>query len=346
MSDPAGASLPAAFDDLDVGVVLHDPETGAIVDANERAGALYGYPVERLGSVGVGGLSAASTQFTEGAAVERIKDAAAGSSQQFEWQIRRKTGEIRWIRVHLNATTFAGSSYVLAEVHDITEQRDRERRLRLLSRIVRHNLRNTATGIIGYAELIEQAVENDSVEEEIDTLISMAEEIGELSDSVTQVEEVVALDASDRSPLELAAFLPPLVEDVRSEFEVGSVSVDVPPDVWVMGNRGLEYAVVHTLENALEHNGSDEPLLELTVEETPTEAAIRIADDGPLIPEHETRVLNETVETSSTAHGTGVGLWVMQWAVNSLGGELAFEENDYGGNTVSIWLPKVESVNS
>jgi len=67
---------------------------------------------------------------------------------------------------------------------------------------------------------------------------------------------------------------------------------------------------------------------------------IRVADDGPPIPETEIDVLQEDVETSSTFHGTGVGLWVMQWCVESLGGELAFEENAPRGNVVSISLPK------
>ena len=67
---------------------------------------------------------------------------------------------------------------------------------------------------------------------------------------------------------------------------------------------------------------------------------VRVADDGPSIPETEIDVLREDVETSSTFHGTGVGLWVMQWCVESLGGELSFEENEPRGNVVSIALPK------
>jgi len=71
------------------------------------------------------------------------------------------------------------------------------------------------------------------------------------------------------------------------------------------------------------------------------QGTVRIADDGPPIPKTEIDALQEDVETSSTFHGTGVGLWVMQWCVESLGGELTFEENSPRGNVVSISLPKV-----
>ena len=58
--------------------------------------------------------------------------------------------------------------------------------------------------------------------------------------------------------------------------------------------------------------------------------------------EIETDVLDDETEISSTYHGSGVGLWVMQWAVNSLGGDLSFEENSPRGNLVQIALPKAE----
>ena len=69
---------------------------------------------------------------------------------------------------------------------------------------------------------------------------------------------------------------------------------------------------------------------------------VRIADNGPSIPEIETNVLEDETEISSTYHGSGVGLWVMQWAVNSLGWDLSFEANSPRGNIVQISFPKVE----
>ena len=68
---------------------------------------------------------------------------------------------------------------------------------------------------------------------------------------------------------------------------------------------------------------------------------VRVIDDGPAIPDVETDVLSEDVETSSTYHGAGVGLWVIQWCVDSLGGGLSFSENSPRGNVVSISLPRV-----
>lgn len=51
------------------------------------------------------------------------------------------------------------------------------------------------------------------------------------------------------------------------------------------------------------------------------------------------RVLDAPGENTSTAHGTGVGLFVMKWSVESLGGEIAFERADDRGNVVIFHLP-------
>lgn len=341
MTDAGDGPLPPAFDDLAVGVLLHDPDSGAILDANESAAELYGYPTARLRSMDVADLTARSAEFTQAEAAERISAAADGESQRFEWQVRRANGEVRWVRVHLNDTSIDGGA-VLAEVSDITEQRNRERRLRLFSRIIRHNLRNTATGLVGYAETIERAIETESVEEEVDTLVSLARDVGELSSSVDQVEEIVALDSTDRTPVDLSDVVPPLVDEIRSEHETVSVTAAADTEIWVMGSKGLEYALKHALGNAVEHNPDADATLTVTTEANEETAVVEIADNGPLIPDAEIEVLEETVEASSTYHGTGVGLWVVDWAIDSLGGELSFEENGDGGNTVRIQLPRIE----
>jgi PAS domain S-box-containing protein len=146
--------LPPIFDNLDVGITFHHSETGAILDVNEPIERLYGYAAAELRATTVGEFTPPSTKFSEERAVGLIAAAAAGDSQAFEWQIERSNGELRWLRVHLNATTVDGVDGVVAEVNDITEYRARERRLRLLSRIVRHNLRNKMNVLLGYADRI------------------------------------------------------------------------------------------------------------------------------------------------------------------------------------------------
>ena len=342
MSVLRGVTLPSAFDDLDVGITLHDAESGAVLDANESLERLYGYSTAELREMTVGDYTAPSTKFSQAEATRRIRAAAEGESQRFEWQVERASGELLWVRVRLSPTTIDDQQCVLAEIDDITEYRTRERRLRLLSRIVRHNLRNRMNLVQGHAAHVEQAVDDERLAAEVATIERVAEEVGGLSESVSQIEEMAEPDATAREPTNVRAVVAPIVDAARESFPEADLALAVEENAWLMADDGLRYAIEHAVENGVEHNDRDSPTVEVTVTAEGGQCVVRVADDGPPIPDIETDVLDETVATSSTYHGTGVGLWVMQWCVNSLGGELSFEADEPRGNVVEIALPRVD----
>jgi K+-sensing histidine kinase KdpD len=173
--------------------------------------------------------------------------------------------------------------------------------------------------------------------------VEITNEVGTLSDSVRQIEEIAEPDATERSPTDLRDVVEAAVERARREYDDATVRLDNAASVTVVADEGVTYAVEHAIENAVEHNDRRAPEVTVTVVEDRANqrGIIRVADDGPPIPAVEIDVLETDVEASSTYHGSGVGLWVMQWCVDSLGGELSFAENTPRGNLVSIALPTV-----
>lgn len=342
MKEPPAVRLPPILDDLEVGINLHDPETCAILDANPRLEEIYGYSADELRTMDVGDYTAPSTRFSQEEAIRRIRLAAGGDRQAFDWQIQRANDELRWIHVQLSPTEIDGHSCVISEVRDVTESRARERRLRLLSRVIRHNLRNKTNVLMGYADRVRQAVEDETLEREIETILNITTEVGGLSDSVKQIEEIAEPSATQRSPTDLQEVVRDMVEEESANYPAADIEVDAPEAVWVIADSGIRYAIDQALQNAVEHNDRESPTVSVTVVDDPANGrgTVRIADDGPAIPDTEIAVLETDVQTSSTFHGSGVGLWVMQWCVESLGGELSFEENVPRGNVVSISLPK------
>ncbi|RQG92531.1 ATP-binding protein [Natrarchaeobius chitinivorans] len=336
--------LPSGFEVLDIGITLHDPETGDILDVNGRLEQLYGYSAETLRTMTVEDYTAPSTRFSQEEAVRRIRSAATGTNEVFEWQIERSNGELRWVRVNLNSATIAETPCVIAEVTDISEYKVREQRLRLLSRIVRHNLRNDMTAIVGYAERLKNAVEDETLEDSVETVLEIAHEVGSLSESVTQLEQIAEPDATERGPTNLGDIGRSLLQKVRTEYSTVDLTLDASADVWIIADQGARYAIDHAIENAIEHNNSDTPSVTVEIADQPDadRGTIRITDDGPPIPEVETNILDFDVETDSTYHGSGVGLWVMKWCVDSLGGELQFKENSPRGNVVEMSFPRTE----
>ncbi|WP_165857777.1 PAS domain S-box protein [Halonotius pteroides] len=120
-------TVESVFDDLGVGIMLHDPETGRIVGANSRVEELYGYTEAELSGRSVADYSATGDGFTQADIEARIQAAVDGEPQEFEWRIERADGERFWAAVRLAHTTLDGEDYVLTEVSDISARKHHQR---------------------------------------------------------------------------------------------------------------------------------------------------------------------------------------------------------------------------
>ncbi|MFC4406864.1 ATP-binding protein [Haloarchaeobius iranensis] len=104
--------------------------------------------------------------------------------------------------------------------------------------------------------------------------------------------------------------------------------MSAPDSATAVADRRLVFALSNAIENAVDHN--DQPSVEMSVETTDTAVEIRVADDGPGIPEQERDI-------TQPQHGSGLGLWAVNWVVESFGGNLAFETPERGSGVV-LWL--------
>lgn len=125
---PRDSSFRAIFEGVPDGLILFDPETGAVRDANEQCCAVLGYSRDALLEQDVQTLTAADWEPPRSAA-ERVEQARKQGSVTFEWRGRRPTGEPVPVEVALSVVTIDGESFVLARVTDVTERHEREREL-------------------------------------------------------------------------------------------------------------------------------------------------------------------------------------------------------------------------
>ena len=338
MADP---TLPSFADTLGTTVLLHDPKSGRILDANAAAELLYGYPTTTLTGIHVGLLSSSSPRFSGERARDRIRLAAEGDPQEFEWQIRRSDGELRWVLVTLRPYTVGDDRFVLAEIHDRTDAKTRARRLRLLNRVIRHNLRNDMTVVRGHADSLRRALEDGDRERQAEVIVRVAEDIGSLTDTVSRIEDLAGNDESDFRPIRLDSLLKTLAADYRDRYPHARIAVETAGGIVVSAHRGLRYGIENAVENAVEHNDRGEPsvVLRSTTVDDGERAADAIEDDGPPIPPIEIDAVASDTEVTDMRHGTGVGLFAMKWCAESLGGKLDISHRSSRGNLVEFTVP-------
>jgi len=116
------------FDVVSDGLVIHDPETGEILDVNERFCEMLGYEKCELLSLSIEDLTADDWEPPTSAA-ENVRRARREGETQFEWCNQRKDGTRFWVEVSLSLVELDGAERVIASIRDISERKERERRI-------------------------------------------------------------------------------------------------------------------------------------------------------------------------------------------------------------------------
>jgi two-component system CheB/CheR fusion protein len=106
-------------------MLLIEPETGTIVDANASAAEFYGWPIEALRSLMIQDINQMSP---DDVAAER-KRALEEDRNYFVFPHKLADGHIRWVEVYSSPITVQGRSLLFSIIHDITERRQAEEAL-------------------------------------------------------------------------------------------------------------------------------------------------------------------------------------------------------------------------
>jgi diguanylate cyclase (GGDEF)-like protein/PAS domain S-box-containing protein len=124
------ASYRAIFDSANDAIFVHDGDTGAIVDVNGKMGEMYGYTAAEAATRSVAEISSGQAPYTQENALARIRQAAAGEPQLFEWLAKDRDGRLFWVEVSLKAAVIGGQDRVLAIVRDISARKQGEEELK------------------------------------------------------------------------------------------------------------------------------------------------------------------------------------------------------------------------
>lgn len=341
MSAESAIELPPGYDTLHVGIALYDPETATILAANQRAEDIFGYPIDALRDLPVTRYTANTYSFSESQFGNRLSAAAEGSRQEFVWRVKRADGELIWVRVYLSRESRNGPVYVRAELRDITADYNTRHREELFWRLLRHNLRNKANVISGHAREITTTATEQGIQTDAERIQTVAMELGEIADSVREIQQAVDRSESGRRRHRATAAVRDVVDELLEAYPDVEIAVTEREEMWIDVDRAFAHALTHAIENAIVHSDDGTPTVEVIIGPSANtgRVEIRIEDRNPVIEDVELDALFHHEDTTSLSHGSGVGLFVMKWCIESLGGEIRFERRDPRGNTVRFYLP-------
>ncbi|MCF2207925.1 HAMP domain-containing histidine kinase [Halobacterium salinarum] len=234
-------------------------------------------------------------------------------------------------------------SEVVGIATDITDQKHREQELELLNRIIRHDIRNDMAVVLGWAELLEDHVDDEGCEY-LQKILASGEHVVELTETAREyVETVVSDEEVTVEPVPLGSVLETELSVCEESFpEAEFVLDDVPPDVEVAANCMLSSVFRNLLNNAVQHNDADTPHVEVSAVVRDDEVEVRIADNGPGVPDDHKDTVFGKGERGLGSPGTGIGLYLAGTLVTEYGGNIWVEDNEPTGAVFVVQLPRTE----
>lgn len=213
--------------------------------------------------------------------------------------------------------------------------------LTVLNRVLRHDVRNDAHLIGGYADLAAAELPDSggSLGGYLDRIRRTARDAVERSEQARDVERILFDDGDSLGRIDLTDRLGRRVERLCGTHPDLEIDVDVESPMWVTAHGLVDSALDNALENAVEHNDREHPRIEVRgcrVERRgETYVQVTIRDDGPGLPATERRVLERGIETP-LEHSTGLGLWIINWIVEASGGFVEIADREPRGTDVRL----------
>ncbi len=113
-------------------IILLEPDTGNIIDANHAAADFYGWSVEQLKQMHIQQI----TNVSSDEVMVNMDKIRASKQNQFLFRHRRADGSIREVEVFSNKIELEGKDILYAIIHDVTERILAEHQLHKLSVVV------------------------------------------------------------------------------------------------------------------------------------------------------------------------------------------------------------------
>lgn len=323
-------------------------EDGRYVLVNDSMAALTGYSKDELiGSTPDLILSADDVESGE----NRIRRLLRSDSRDHDtWTVTLLTKDGERIPCELRFTLLPpeDGSYqgIVGVARDIRERKRRQQKIDVVTRILRHNIRNKLGLVMGEANLLaDRAVGGDLSTEELlditETIEDASREMVKMSEKVRTIQRRIRSEPDSEESADLVGLGRAVVQQFRAEYPDAEIAFEAPEQAPATVSDSYEVALSELLENGIVHyEGDGDPQVEVRISSTAESVVTTVSDDCPPIPDSEKEVIQEGEETA-LSHSAGVGLWLVNWVVEAAGGALEFDRTD-SGNAVTLVFEAVE----
>ncbi len=342
-------------------ILLIEPHSAEIIEANPKASQMFGYSQEELVGMCAAKLNPSEKINYKNILEEITKNNEAGQSHQLTYFT--KSDDTLSTEASFSSVQIEGKLYVLAVVRDVTRRKQLEAQLRQSQKMeaigqlaggVAHDFNNLLTVITGYSNLLLYRIDDEEIRQDIEQIRKAGDraaaltrqllafsrkqvlqpKILDLNVVVTDMEKMlrrligedIELDTNLTQPLERIKADPGQVEQVIMNLAVNAR--DAMPDG---GKLTIQTAGVQW------HPPSHIKM------EPGRYVLLTVSDTGMGMDDQtQARIFEPFFTTKEAGKGTGLGLATVYGIVTQSGGTIQVDSQPGNGTTFKVYLPHVE----
>ena len=344
-------------------MLIVEPESGVIVDANEAAEYFYGYAREWLLKMNIAELNILNPVQV----ADERNMALREERNYFIFPHKLSSGEIRTVEVHSTPIEDNNKPLLFSIIHDITERKRAEEALleakeqadsatRAKSEFLAnmsHEIRNPMNGVIGMAQLLTMTDLTEEQKDYVETLASSGKNLLTLINDILDLSKI----ESGKVTIEMVDFsLKHCIHDVVQTqksvaYQKGlSFTFNLPDDLpgLVTGDQlRIKQIIVNLIGNAIKFTEKGSVTLTLQVLKHQSGGALiqfSVQDTGTGISEEALEKIfqpfsQEAVSTSRLHGGTGLGLTISQSLAELMDGKITVESTQGMGSCFTLTVP-------
>ncbi len=339
-------------------MLLINPDTGQIEDANHAALKYYGYSLPQIKKMNISQINILSDEEVK----EEMKKARTDKKNFFQFKHKLANEKIRNVQVYSGKIFIDNKELLYSIIHDNTNQIKAEEKLKqqtveliqsekmtamgTLIAGVAHELNNPLMGILNYTDYsLEQVSRDNNAYPVLLDLKEEAEKSAEIVKGLLTFSRKEKVDKNYVCKTNLIKAIESVVKLLSLKIKNKNINLLLPElNGDFLGNINLSYlqqVIFNILDNAIfAVANSDIKEIKIDLKKQAKYTIIQIADSGPGISfEDSKNIFDPFFTTKPVGEGTGLGLSICKNILNDVGGDVTFTTQKNKGTTFSIKIP-------
>lgn len=346
------------FENNQAPMLIIDPSTGEILDANQIASRYYGYSHEKLIKMRIQEINTLDPDVVR----TEMAQSLDGSKRKFDFRHRLANGDVRDVEVYSGVIHVQGRPLLYSIVHDVSERKMIEREivrrtddlarsnaeLQQFAYISSHDLQEPLRMVVSYLTLLDKRF-SDQLDPKAKEFIKNAVEGGSrMRQLIDDLLEYSRLDVVGKGfvPVDMQRVLESTVRVLKIPIEESNADIIVGPLPTVCADEMQMIMLMQNLVgNAIKFCGTERPSVQVSAEPGESGWIFAVKDNGiGLNTEFSDKIFQmfQRLHTKDRYPGTGIGLAIAKKIVERHGGRIWVESEEGKGATFFFTIPEAD----